>query len=89
MRALYDIGDKVKIFVDGRYRIPDGLTGSTLTEVKNVSSLSLISQLRDSISYSSQNGLRFDLYIRAGARLSQPLLDARDAGLVNIVEIPR
>lgn len=45
VRGAYDIGDKVPIRVAGRGRIPDGLTPSTLSEVKNVASLSYTRQL--------------------------------------------
>jgi RHS repeat-associated protein len=88
VRAVVDIGDKAKIFVEGRGRIPDGITNTVLSEVKNVQSLSFTQQLRDFASFASQKGLRFDLYIRAGARLSQPLRDADAANVVNILEIP-
>jgi hypothetical protein len=78
----------VAIKVAERTRIPDGLTSTVLSEVKNVKSMSFTQQLRDFASYASQNGLRFDLFVRPGAGLSGPLLDARAAGAVNILEIP-
>lgn len=87
--VAYDIGEKVPIRVGGRGRIPDGLTPSTLSEVKNVGSLSYTRQLRDFEQYAQQTGRSFDLYVRPGARLSGPLLDARTAGRINIREIPR
>jgi len=72
----------------GRRRIPDGLTTEVLSEVKNVKSLSFTRQLRDFGDFAEQTGRRFDLYVRPRTRLSQPLLDARAAGRVNILEIP-
>ena len=71
-----------------RQRIPDGLTSAVLSEVKNVQSLSYTQQLRDFSAYASDKGLRFDLYVRPGACLSRPLLNARASGQVNILEIP-
>jgi len=56
--------------------------------VKNVGSLSYTQQLRDYAQFAGETGLRFDLYVRPGARLSGPLLDAQAAGAVNILEIP-
>lgn len=79
VRAAYNIGDKTLIRVNGRGRIPDGLTATTLSEVKNVASLSYTRQLQDFVDYARANGLRVDLYVRGGAsptRLSGPLQDA-------------
>jgi hypothetical protein len=59
-----------------------------LTEVKNVASLSYTRQIRDFDQYAQQMGRSFDLFVRRGARLSGPLLDARAAGRINIWEIP-
>lgn len=88
MRGAYKIGPKIKVDVAGTKRIPDGLTPSTLSEVKNVGSLSYTRQLRDFEQYARQTGRTFDLYVRPGARLSGPLLNARAAGRINIREIP-
>jgi hypothetical protein len=55
------------------YRIPDGLTETTLSEVKNVSRLGRSNQLRDFAAHSSQQGFNFDLYIRADTKLTGPL----------------
>lgn len=89
VRSVYDIGPKVKIDVGGRRRIPDGLTDTTLSKVKNVGSLSYTKQLRDLEQYARQTGRTFDLYVSPRARLSGPLLDARAPGRINIQEIPR
>ncbi len=45
-------GAKTAIQVGGRTRIPDALTRTTLTEVKNVKTLSFTRQLRDFHTYS-------------------------------------
>jgi hypothetical protein len=89
VRGAYDIGRKIKVDVAGTKRIPDGLTPSTLSEVKNVGSLSYTRQVRDFEQYARQTGRTFDLYVRPGARLSGPLRNADAAGRINIREIPR
>lgn len=79
VRSAYDIGPKVKIDVAGTKRIPDGLTPSTLSEVKNVGSLSYTRQLRDYVQFAQGTGRRVDLYVRGGrspTNLSGPLRDA-------------
>jgi RHS repeat-associated protein len=57
------------------YRVPDGLTKSTLGEVKNVRNLGLTNQIRDYAAYAEANNLTFELYIRRGngTVLSVPL----------------
>lgn len=67
------------------YRIPDGLdtTMKILSEVKNYSgTLSYTSQLRDFVSWSSANGYQMHLY--TNARLSGPLQQAVDSGLIQL-----
>lgn len=76
VRGVYNIGEKVPITVGKRGRIPDGLTDTTLSEVKNVSSLSYTSQLRDFASYARDNRLTVDLFTRPDTRLSGPLREA-------------
>ncbi|WP_353115078.1 putative toxin [Microbacterium sp.] len=67
------------------YRIPDELNGTTLGEVKNVSSLSYTSQLKDFQAYAQQNGLTFNLYVRGTTTLSGPLQKAVDSGYINLI----
>jgi uncharacterized protein RhaS with RHS repeats len=55
------------------YRIPDGLTATTLSEVKNVAKLSLTNQLRDFAAFARETGRSFELYIRPNTELSGPL----------------
>jgi hypothetical protein len=89
VRGTYDIGPKTSIDIaGGGTRIPDGLTGTTLSEVKNVQSLSYTQQLQDFAAYSQQNGLRFDLYVRPDTQLSGPLQQAIRNGLINLRNIP-
>jgi hypothetical protein len=67
------------------YRIPDELNGTTLGEVKNVSSLSYTNQLRDFAAYARQEGLTFNLYVRASTSLSGSLQGAVDVGEINLI----
>ena len=83
-------GPKVRIEIPGsdRMRIPDALTGTTLTEVKNVSSLSYTRQLRDFATYSQANSLKFDLWVRPTTQLSGPLKEAVANGQITLRVIP-
>lgn len=65
------------------YRIPDSLTETTLTEVKNVSYLSYTSQIQDFSYYATQTGRQFNLIVRADILLSGPLED-----IVNMMGSP-
>ena len=67
------------------YRIPDELGNGVLGEVKNVSSLSYTSQLRDFTAYAQQQGLQFNLYVRGSTVLSGPLQEAVDNGTINLI----
>jgi Restriction endonuclease fold toxin 7 len=86
---------KTPIDVAGHIRIPDGLTPTTLSEVKNVNSLSYTSQLRDFNTYATAENLKFDLYIREATSdlpattLSKPLQQVIDAsnGRIRVIRI--
>lgn len=56
--------------------------------MKNVSSVSYTQKLRDYAQFASENGLRFDLYVRPGAELSGPLKQAVANGEINLLDIP-
>jgi hypothetical protein len=73
---------KVRIAVNGRDRIPDELTATTVREVKNVKSLAFTRQLRDFVQFAQETERRFLLVVRPDTRLSQPLHKAVDAGLI-------
>jgi len=90
VRAVEYIGPKTPIKIAGRTRIPDGLTGKVLTEVKNVKSLSFTRQLRDFASYagSQKPPLKFELWVRSSTRLSGPLVEAKQAGRIAVRIIP-
>ena len=67
------------------YRVPDALTDTTLTEVKNVASLSYTSQLQDFYQYASATGRSFDLIVRTNTQLSGPLEAMEASGQINVV----
>ena len=85
-----DQAAKVSIEIpgSGQIRIPDALTDTTLTEVKNVGSLSYTQQLRDFSTYSQANGLNFELYVRPTTQLSGPLQQAITNGQITLKLIP-
>jgi len=88
VRAVVDIGPKVPIVVNGITLIPDGLTATTLSEVKNVGYLSYKKQLRGFAQYAADNHLRFDLYVRSTTKFSGPLAKAIRSGSINLQLIP-
>ncbi len=88
VRRVVDIGPKVAIRVGERTRIPDGLTNTVLSEVKNLASVSYTQQLRDFAQHAAENGLRFDLYVRPTSVLSGPLLEAIGSGAIDLRFIP-
>ncbi len=87
VRASCDIGTKAKVTVNGRTRIPDGMTKDVLSEVKNVNRQSATQQIRDYVAFSEANGLRVDLYTRMDTRLSGPLQRMIDDGRINLLPI--
>lgn len=78
----------IQIPGSGQIRFPDALTESTLTEVKNVGSLSYTQQLRDFTTYSRANGLNFELWVRPTTELSGPLQQAIADGQITLRLIP-
>ena len=62
--------------VNGRSRIPDGISKRFVQEVKNVKKLSLTSQIKDSIQLADELGKRLQLFIRPDTYLSNPLKQA-------------
>lgn len=65
-----------------KYRIPDVLTPSTIEEVKNVARQHLSRQLKDYILYAQKTGRQFILHTRRSTKLSKPLQDLVDQGVV-------
>jgi RHS repeat-associated protein len=69
------------------YRVPDALTETTLTEVKNVAYQSYTSQLRDFAQYASSTGRTFKLIVRTNTVLSRGLQRAVNSGQINLCRI--
>ena len=90
VRAEYNIGSqiKTKIEVNERTRIPDGLTDTVLSEVKNTKKQSYTQQLKDFADFAQQTDRRFDLYMRGDVIVSKQLLDAIKKGTINAIPIP-
>ncbi|KZE42714.1 putative toxin [Microbacterium sp. T32] len=96
VRNAVDIGikpTKPPIDMEGLPRIPDGLTATTLTEVKNVSKLSYTKQLRDYVTWAKKQDPKIvvHLYVRGApnaTNLSDPLIRAITAGDIKIFPIP-
>ena len=76
------IGKKRAFTINGRRRIPDGINDElrTLSEIKNVQSLSFTQQLRDYLDHARNIGYQFKLYVRPNTTLSGPLQDAINRG---------
>ena len=64
------------------YRIPDGLSDTVLSEVKNVAYQSYTNQLKDFAMYAQSNNLDFELYLRQSTQLSGPLQRAVNDGRI-------
>ena len=83
--AVGDIGPKIRITINGRDRIVDGLNDIALSEIKNVKKLSYTRQLRDFTDYSLQKGFQFNLYILSPKTyLSIPLKNAINSGKIKV-----
>ena len=74
--AGIDPSAKVSIQINGRTRIPDALTDTTLTEVKNVKYISNTRQLRDFADYANATGRTLELYVRPTTKVAQTVIDA-------------
>ena len=70
------------------FRVPDGLTATTLTEVKNVARLGLTNQLRDFAAFAKATGREFDLVVRSTTELSKPLQDFIRTEGINVRFLP-
>jgi hypothetical protein len=88
VQGAFQIGEKTPFNVLGRDRIADGMTETTISEVKNVAYQGYTQQLKDYVTYSIDHGLQFDLYVRRGTTLSRPLEEAIGLGQINRMYIP-
>lgn len=84
------IGPKKGIRIPGanNLRFPDGLTQTTLSEVKNVAKQGYTKQIKDYVAFSKANGLTFDLYVRPSTKISSQLNRAILRGDINKRYIP-
>ena len=92
-QAVGVAGSKVRIpSLSGtaKFRIPDGLTSTTLIEVKNVNSLSLTRQVSDFHLFTQQSGgqMQFILYTRSTTTFTGPLKTLIDQGHIIVRTIP-
>ncbi|WP_370943269.1 RHS repeat-associated core domain-containing protein [Amycolatopsis sp. cg5] len=67
------------------FRVPDALSPTTLTEVKNVAKLSYTAQLQDFVAFAQATGRQFDLIVRQGTQLSGPLQNMVNNGFINLI----
>lgn len=66
-----------------KYRVPDELTDVSLREVKNAAQLSNTNQLKDFLRYARETGRKFILETRADTKISGPLQELIDQGLID------
>jgi hypothetical protein len=85
VQAGHDIGPKGNFTVNGNNRIADGMTPTTVSEVKNVATLSYTEQIADYISFAKASGRKFYLYVRPDTVLTGPLQQAVDDGTINLI----
>ena len=74
--AGIDPSAKQAINVNGRIRIPDALTDTVLTEVKNVKYISNTQQLKDFATYAGTTGRALQLYVRPTTKVAKTVIDA-------------
>ena len=74
--AGIDRSAKQSIQVNGRTRIPDAMTETTLTEVKNVKYISNTQQLRDFAAYANATGRSLELWVRPTTRVARTVINA-------------
>ena len=67
---------KRAIRINGRVRIPDELTQTTLKEVKNAKYISNTLQLRDFADYAKITGRTLELWVRPTTKIAKTVIDA-------------
>jgi hypothetical protein len=75
---------KVRIPGTGRLRIPDEITPALVREVKNREFVALTQQIRDDITLAQATNRVFVLEVRSSTRLSRPLQNAINEGLIEL-----
>ena len=61
------------------------LSSAMIGEVKDVRYQAYTSQLRDFAAYSQKYGYEFPLYVRQASKLSVPLQDAVNGGVIRLI----
>ena len=74
--AGIDRSQKKAIRINGRVRIPDELTQTTLKEVKNVKCISNTRQLRDFADYAKATDRSLELWVRPTTKVAKTVIDA-------------
>ena len=74
--AGIDQSAKEPIQINGRTRIPDAMTDTTLIEVKNVKYISNTQQLRDFAAFANAAGRSLELWVRPTTRIAKTVIDA-------------
>ena len=74
--AGIDQSAKEPIQINGRTRIPDAMTDTTLIEVKNVKYISNTQQLRDFAAFANATGRSLELWVRPTTRIAKTVIDA-------------
>ena len=67
---------KQTIQINGRTRIPDAMSATTLTEVKNVKYISNTQQLRDYADYAKLTNRALELYVRPTTKVAKTVTEA-------------
>ena len=90
VRSRFNIGTKGRVDVPGtdRSRIPDGITDTAISEVKNVKRLGFTRQLRDFVAIAKSQSKQFLLFVREETKLTGPLAEAIESGDIIIHFIP-
>jgi RHS repeat-associated protein len=70
------------------FRVPDALSATALTEVKNVAKLSLTNQIRDFAAFAKETGRVFNLVVRETTKLSRPLREFIKNEGINLKFLP-
>jgi hypothetical protein len=70
------VKNKEQYRVNGRMRIPDGVTRKYIQEVKNVKRLSYTTQLKDSVQLAYNTGRKLQLFVRPNTYMTAPLREA-------------
>ena len=87
VRTIYDIGDKGTIVVNNNVRIPDGISNTAVSEVKNVAYQAWTRQLADYAQYAHYKKIAFDLYVRTSTILSSTVQAMEQSGTVNVTRV--